>query len=146
MQATSTLKTNHTKTVTRYEYFTSTPGPVVELLAYEDKFCGVDRVAHNGNAPRFQELQLQIPYYFDYGGYQFQDTSNCAKTDSNPLSFSWDIISVVNISGDCNLQFFKSTDCDDSDGGHIQLDATNGDDECHNLEGIRSVQLVCGFF
>lgn len=114
---------------------TATPGPAVDIIAYPNRNCAVNAVARNGNTPNFQLVQL----VYD----ATSKSSNCVKTGSNPLSFSWDIVSFGSVASSCNLYFYKGDSCFNDNGGSTQLSLLNGQDECQNLSGVGSVRLFC---
>ncbi|KAK3711581.1 hypothetical protein LTR37_009572 [Vermiconidia calcicola] len=140
--ATDTVTRFSTRTTTRTIFVTSTPGPVVDLIAYEERLCGADPVDRNGNPPNFQQIQLTLPTSDD--GTPSYGSSNCARTTQDPASFSWDVVSFDDVPANCDVRFYTGDSCFDENGGYTNINMVGGQNECHNLRRIRSVQLVCG--
>ena len=134
---TSTIKRTVTSTST-VTTTTSTPGPVIDLIAYSDRLCGVDPVSSNGNSPNFQSIRLT---YDTTAG-----RSNCARVDQNSGSFSWNIISFAAVPDNCSIFFYSSDSCVPDRSGSTQLSLTNGQGGCHSrrLSHVRSVRMSCG--
>ena len=111
------------------------PGPIIELIAYEEPLCQVAPVDRTGNIPNFQLLELV---------YNPTTRANqCGKINENLDSFSWTLVATLDpAASSCSLYFYKGDSCFNDNVGprQLKLDGTNA---CRNLKNVRSVRLFC---
>ena len=137
--STQTNTVTSVSTTTSSQITTATPGPIIELNAYDRTLCAVDAVDRARNAPKIQRIELL------YNANDGTSSSRCVKINGNPDSVSFNVVAgLAAPSANCVLHFFSGSDrCTQDNDGDTTLSVIYGQNQCQNLGDVRSVQMIC---